>query len=58
MMKVLPQTQLESPKALVAVRVKSVLDSKEDLTLKVPLFGGSITFNLISPPQIDSERAF
>lgn len=37
---------------------KTVLDSKEKLTLKAPFFGGKITFNLISPPQIDQDRAF
>lgn len=37
---------------------KRVLDSKEELTLKAPFFGGNITFKLISPPQISSDRAF
>lgn len=37
---------------------KRVLDSKEELTLKAPFFGGSITFNLTSPPQIDPDRTF
>lgn len=37
---------------------KRVLDSKEEITLKAPFFNGSITFNLISPPQVDEERAF
>lgn len=37
---------------------KRVLKSKEELTLKTSFFGGNITVNLVSPPQIDQERAF
>ena len=37
---------------------KTVLDSKEELTLNAPFFGGNIAFGLESPPQIDPERAF
>lgn len=37
---------------------KAVLDSNEKLTLSAPFFGGNITLNLISSPQIDTERAF
>jgi hypothetical protein len=37
---------------------KPVLESKEELTLNAPFFGGNIAFGLRSPPQIDQERAF
>lgn len=37
---------------------KRVSDSTEELTLKAPFLGGNITFNFISSPQIDPDRAF
>ena len=49
---------LRKSKSISRWTSKTVLNSKENLTLKAPFFTGNITFNLVSTPQIEQERAF
>jgi len=37
---------------------KRVLESEETITLRVPLPGGEMKFEMVAPPQIDDSRAF